>query len=99
MSGQHIWMLVLGLSLTGLLLFGCAQSGASGGYLPSAAPGANPGAGGVQSYPSGGSPPNGVGAAPYPNSGRVVVTATDKAADMGAVSSIQVTVDAVQLHS
>ncbi|MFH1094751.1 MAG: DUF4382 domain-containing protein [Candidatus Micrarchaeota archaeon] len=100
MSGQHMWMLVLGLSLAGLLLFGCAQSGASGSYSPPAAPGANPGAGSVlPSSPSGASPPNGNGAVPYPNSGRVVVTATDKAADMGAVSRIQVTVDAVQLHS
>lgn len=83
MGGTRIWMALLAIGMALMFLAGCAQSGAPP-YTPP---------GGSSPYPAGG------GGVPTSSSGRAVFAATDKAASMGAVSSVQITIDQARVHS
>ncbi len=88
MDGIKACMLLAVLAAAFILFAGCAQQNGTPPYTPP---------GGTPPYPAGG---GGVpGSMAGAGTGRMVFTATDKAADMGAVSSVKVTIDAAEVHS
>ncbi len=77
-------IILLGILLVGLVIAGCVQNGATPTATATTTPTATP-------SPTGGVQTSG--------QGRAVFAVTDAAADMGAVTSVQATVEQVQVHS